>query len=367
MISEPSELGTSQHPPRPPKALCRVQTTCLPDCLEMGASPSDVGAPRSLRTLVRGDPPNTPKHPRTGRTMLLWPCLPKPFLFGFTFHCILLILKQIETRAASGPSALLGPKMVKFASNFCYCAVDQEKAVFQWKRVVSGSSALLGLEMVKFASNFSYCAVDQEKAVFQWKRAVSGSSAFLGPEMVKFASNFCYCAVNQEKAVFRWKRAVSGPSALLGPEMINLLRILLLCCRPRKGRFSMETGRFWPICPFGARNGQIRFEFLLLCCSPRKGRFSMETRRFLPICPFGARNGQICFSPRKGRFSMETRRFLPICPFGARNGQICFEFLLLRGRPRKGRFFNGNGPFLAHLPFWGPKWSNLLRISAIVL
>ena len=53
--------------------------------------------------------------------------------------------------------------------------------------------------MVKFASNFCYCAVDQEKAVFQWKRAVSGPSVLLGPEMVKFASNFCYCAVDQEK------------------------------------------------------------------------------------------------------------------------------------------------------------------------
>ena len=71
-------------------------------------------------------------------------------------------------------------------------------------------SALLGPEMDKFALNFCYCAVDQEKAVFQWKRAVSGPSALLGPEMVKFASSFCSCAVNQEKAVFQWKRAVSG-------------------------------------------------------------------------------------------------------------------------------------------------------------
>ena len=166
----------------------------------------------------------------------------------------------------SGPSALLGPEMVKFASNFCYCAVAQEKTVFQWKRAVSGPSALLGPEMVKFASNLCYCAVDQEKAVFQWK-PVSGPSTLLGPEMVKFAPNFCSCAV----------------------------------CRPRKNRFSMETGRFWPICPFGARNGQICFEFVLLCCRPRKSCFSMETR-FWPICPF-----------------------------------------------------------------WGPKWSNLLRICAIVL
>ena len=87
--------------------------------------------------------------------------------------------------------------------------------------------------------------------------------------MVKFGPNFCYCAVSQDKAVFQWKRAAFGPS----------------------------------ICPFGARSGQIWSEFLLLCCRPRKGRFSMETGRFWPI----------------------------------------------------------------YLPFWSPKWSNLVRISAIVL
>ena len=71
---------------------------------------------------------------------------------------------------------------------------------------------------MKFASNFCYCAVDKKKTVFQWKRAVSGPSALLGPEMVKFASNFCYCAVDdfEEKAAFQWKRTVSGPSALFG-------------------------------------------------------------------------------------------------------------------------------------------------------
>ena len=121
----------------------------------------------------------------------------------------------------------------------------------------SGPSALLGPEMVKFASNFCYCAVAQEKTVFQWKRAVSGPSALLGPEMVKFASNLCYCAVDQEKAVFQWK-PVSGPSALSGARNGQIcFEFVLLCCRPKKGRFSMETGRFWPICPFGARNGQI--------------------------------------------------------------------------------------------------------------
>ena len=71
--------------------------------------------------------------------------------------------------------------------------VDQEKTVFKRKRAVSGPSALLGPEMVKFSPNFCNCAVDQEKAVVKRKRAVSGPSALLGPEMVKFGLNFCYC------------------------------------------------------------------------------------------------------------------------------------------------------------------------------
>ena len=81
--------------------------------------------------------------------------------------------------------------------------------------VVSGPSGFLGPAMVKFGPNFCYCAVDQEKAVF----AVSGPSALLGPAMVKFGPNLCYCAVDQEKIVFKWKRVVSGPSApfMAGP------------------------------------------------------------------------------------------------------------------------------------------------------
>ena len=76
--------------------------------------------------------------------------------------------------------------------------------------------------MVEFASNFCYCAVDQEKAVFQWKRAVSGPSCPLRARNGKIC-NFCYCAVDQEKAVFQCIRAVSGPSALRGPKWSNLL------------------------------------------------------------------------------------------------------------------------------------------------
>ena len=40
-------------------------------------------------------------------------------------------------RAVSGPSAHLGPEMVKFCPNFCCCAADQEKVVFKRKRTVS--------------------------------------------------------------------------------------------------------------------------------------------------------------------------------------------------------------------------------------
>ena len=43
-----------------------------------------------------------------------------------------------EKRGVSGPSALLGPEMVKFSRNFCSCAVDLEMAVFNGKRAVSG-------------------------------------------------------------------------------------------------------------------------------------------------------------------------------------------------------------------------------------
>ena len=78
------------------------------------------------------------------------------------------------------PICPLGGPICEICSNFCFCAVDQEKAVFKWKRVVSSPSALLGPEMVKFASNFCYCVVDKEKAVCKWKRSVSGPSAFLG-------------------------------------------------------------------------------------------------------------------------------------------------------------------------------------------
>ena len=188
--------------------------------------------------------------------------------------------------------------MVKFALNFCYCAVDQEKAIVQWKRAVSVHLPFLGSEIVKFGTEFLLlccrprkCRFPMETVLFQ----LIYLSALLGPRMIKFGLNFCYCAVGQGSVGFGWRQAVFSPSALLRPKMVQLgTEFLLLCCKPTNRRFSMETGRFWPVCSFGARNGQTRTEFSLLCLSIKKRQF-----------------------------------------------------------------FNGNVPFLAHLPFWGPKRSNL--------
>ena len=95
--------------------------------------------------------------------------------------------------------------MVKFASNFCYCAVDQEKAVFQWKLAVSGPSCPLRARNGKICFEFLLLCCRPRKGRFSMETGPSG------PEIVQFALNFCYCAVDQEKAVFQWKRAVSGP------------------------------------------------------------------------------------------------------------------------------------------------------------
>ena len=69
--------------------------------------------------------------------------------------------------------------------------------------------------------------------------------------MVKFGPNFCYCAVDQEKPILKGN----------GPFLAHL--------------------------PFGARNGKIYCEFLLLCWRPRKGRFLKETAVSGPSAPLG--------------------------------------------------------------------------------
>ena len=66
----------------------------------------------------------------------------------------------------------------------------------------------------------------------------------------------------------------------------------------------METGRFWPICPFGARNDQICTEFLLLVkfasnfcyCAVDQEKAVFQWKRAVSgsICSCGARNGEIC-------------------------------------------------------------------------
>ena len=98
-----------------------------------------------------------------------------------------------KKRAVSGPSALLGPEMVKFCRNFCSCAVDLEMAVFHGKRdhlPFEGRNGIL--------PEFLLLCRRPKMAVFKRERSISGPSALLGPEMMKFCRNFCSCAVDQK-------------------------------------------------------------------------------------------------------------------------------------------------------------------------
>ena len=119
-------------------------------------------------------------------------------------------------RAVSGPSAFLGPKMVKFTPNFCYCAVDQERPFLKGNGPFL-AHLLFWARNGKIYPEFLLLCCRPRKGRFLKETAVSGPSAPLGPEMIKFGPNFCYCAVYQEKVVFERKRAVSSPSALFGP------------------------------------------------------------------------------------------------------------------------------------------------------
>ena len=82
--------------------------------------------------------------------------------------------------------------------------------------------------MVKFAPNFCYYAVDREKAVFKRKRAVSGPFAFLGPEMPRQGQNLV------------WEQPEKSQN-LSGRER-NMLRISLGEARKRSTN-GMNKGR----------------------------------------------------------------------------------------------------------------------------
>ena len=87
--------------------------------------------------------------------------------------------------------------------------------------------------------------------------------------MVKFGPNFCYCAVDQGKPLLQ-----NGPFLahlpFWGPKWSNLARISAIVLQTKKKPFFKGNGRFWPICPFGARNNKIQPKFRLLCCRPRR-------------------------------------------------------------------------------------------------
>ena len=162
--------------------------------------------------------------------------------------------------------------------------------------------------------------------------------------MVKFAWNFCYCAVDQEKAILKRKRAVSGPSALLGPEMA------------RKGQnLSRSSARKQPESVWE----QPEISQNLFGNSQKRARTCLgESTKCLELVWERPENAlQMAWTKAE-----MTRIGL------ARKGKTG-ERRAVRPPPqtKKRPFFNANGPFLAHLPFWASKWSNLQRISAIVL
>ena len=171
----------------------------------------------------------------------------------------------------------------------------------------------------------------------------------------------------------------------------------------------METGRFWPIWPFGARNDQIYTEFLLLCCRPRKSRFSMETGvsgpsgllepemvKFTPnFCYCAVDQGKAVFQWKRavsgpsGFLEPEMVKFASnFCYCAVDQEKAVFQWKRAVSSPsgllepemvkftpnfcycavdQEKAVFPWKRAFLAHLAFWSPKWSNLHRISAIVL
>ena len=109
-----------------------------------------------------------------------------------------------------------------------------------------------------------------------------------------------------------------------------------------------------------ARNGQICPEFLLLCCRARKAIFKRKRAVSGPsaLLDPGSPHHSGSSPPQRG---LPTTGLGPL--WGARNGQILPEFLLSWKRP----FLKGNGPFLAHLPFWTRNGQICLRTWGLKL
>ena len=126
--------------------------------------------------------------------------------------------------------------------------------------------------------------------------------------MVKFCRNFCSCAVDQEMAVFKRKRVVSGPSALLGPVF------------KRKRAVSGSSAFLGP--------EMVKFCRNFCSCAVDQEMAVFKRKRVV-----------------SGQSALLGPEMMKFC----RNFCSCAV-------DQKWPFLRGNGLFLAHLPFWGPKW-----------
>ena len=97
--------------------------------------------------------------------------------------------------------------------------------------------------------------------------------------------------VCKARKCFERKRTVSRPSALWEARTCQICTDCYSAVDQEKVAFIKETDRFSPICPFGARNGQICPEFLLLCCRRPLLRGNVRFRGFC-YCAVDQANGR---------------------------------------------------------------------------
>ena len=118
------------------------------------------------------------------------------------------------------PSALLGPEMVKFASNFCYCAVDLETGRF-WP------ICPFGTRNGQICFEFLLLCRGPRKGRFSMETGRFWPICPFGARNGQICFEFLLLCCKPRKGVFKRKRAASGPSALSGPEMVKFALIAL--------------------------------------------------------------------------------------------------------------------------------------------
>ena len=169
--------------------------------------------------------------------------------------------------------------MVKFVSNFCYCAVDQQMAVFQRKRAVSGPFALWTPLRVPTAGSPHHSGVSPPHRGLGFRvppatAATAGSPHHIFPPQRGLPTT---AGSPHHSGRPKWSNlspastasgrhagaaghpgsphhsGVSPPQRGLPTTAGSAAETIKFVpnFRPRKSRFSKETGCFWLICPFG--------------------------------------------------------------------------------------------------------------------